>query len=164
MISAAKISRGFTLIELLVVIAIIGMLSSVVLGSLSSARSRGADAKRVSDMRTIVSALELYRSSIGSYPNTSSSWVSSYNNSAGNWITGLSPTYVPRIPVEVANNPWPNTPELMYYYISNGTDYCMQISQENNCSANPYYWGTWNGTCKLRVESSMRGGAFCLQF
>ena len=37
-------SRGFTLIELLVVIAIIGMLSSVVLGSLNSSRGKAANA------------------------------------------------------------------------------------------------------------------------
>lgn len=52
-------SRGFTLIELLVVIAIIGILSSVVLASLNSARQKGRDARRVSDLKQIQLALEL---------------------------------------------------------------------------------------------------------
>ncbi|MHB8660348.1 MAG: prepilin-type N-terminal cleavage/methylation domain-containing protein [Minisyncoccota bacterium] len=62
-------SRGFTLIELLVVIAIIGVLSSVVLASLSTARLRANDARRLSDMHALVTALEMYANDHGGlYP------------------------------------------------------------------------------------------------
>lgn len=71
--------KGFTLIELLVVVSIIALLSSVVLASLSAARSKARDAKRISDIRQIRNALELYRNDYGSYPtDLSSSLVQPY--------------------------------------------------------------------------------------
>ncbi len=62
--------RGFTLIELLVVIAIIGILSSIVLASLNSARKKGRDARRIADVKQIQLALELYYDAHSSYPTT----------------------------------------------------------------------------------------------
>ena len=58
-------SRGFTLIELLVVIAIIGILSSVVLASLNTARSKGNDAAIQSDLSTIQTEAEIYYGGTG---------------------------------------------------------------------------------------------------
>lgn len=60
--------NGFTLIELLVVISIIGVLATIVLGSLSDARARARDAKRLADIRTIQLALEIYNLDNGIYP------------------------------------------------------------------------------------------------
>ena len=53
-------TRGFTLIELLVVIAIIGILASVVLASLNSARDKGANAAAKSSMNNARAQAELY--------------------------------------------------------------------------------------------------------
>lgn len=66
----SKHSRGFTLIELLVVIAIIGILSSVVLASLNSARTKARDTRRVADLKQVQIALELYFDANGKYPTS----------------------------------------------------------------------------------------------
>lgn len=70
--------KGFTLIELLVVIAIIGILSSVVLASLNSAREKSRDARRISDVKQMQLALELYFDSNANYATSTSSLVPTY--------------------------------------------------------------------------------------
>ena len=63
-----RFNRGFTLIELLVVIAIIGILSSVVLASLNTARGKGADAAVKSNLNNIRAQAELvYDTAGGTY-------------------------------------------------------------------------------------------------
>lgn len=63
--------KGFTLIELLVVVAIIGILSSIVLSSVNSARTKGADAAIKSNLNTVRSQSEVF------FSNNSNSFLPS---------------------------------------------------------------------------------------
>ena len=76
---------GFTLIELLVVIGIIGVLASVVLASLNSARKKARDARRVSDIKQIQLALELHFDSVvpNAYPATAGVVAALEGNNCG---------------------------------------------------------------------------------
>ncbi|MFA6408315.1 MAG: type II secretion system protein [Candidatus Paceibacterota bacterium] len=116
--------RGFTLIELLVVIAIIGILSSVVLASLNTARNKANDARRASDMHSIQMALEMYRTSNTGYPVTtgwSSRCAAWPDKGAGNVIPGLVPGYLPKMPDDPQMDSSGNL--CCYLYYSDGIDY-----------------------------------------
>ncbi len=59
--------KGFTLIELMIVISIIGLLSSIVLASLATAKEKARVAQVQQETLQLQNALELYKAS-GSYP------------------------------------------------------------------------------------------------
>ena len=61
---------GFTLIELLVVIGIMGTLITILLPNFIGGRQRSKDARRRLDVEQVRSALEQYRSVVGTYPAT----------------------------------------------------------------------------------------------
>lgn len=116
--------RGFTLIELLVVIAIIGVLSSVVLASLNTARSKARDAQRFANLRQVQAALELYATSNnGQYPNSGPNWSSTcqawtqttQNNAVPGLVAGGFMSQLPLDP-EVSGNTC-----CYLYYTGNGT-------------------------------------------
>lgn len=139
-------TKGFTLIELLVVIAIIGILSSVVLASLSAARMKARDAKRISDLGQIATALELYNDANGAYAPGASTTIQvgffktkttdgtqsatadtdGYDSNAyessdvpANWSileTQLKP-YLSKLPVDSINNGHPGLGADKYSYV-----------------------------------------------
>lgn len=79
----SKDNSGFTLIELLVVIAIIGVLSSVVLASVSSARQSAKEASILSSLRNAQTQATLYYNQNGSYSGLCQ------NNKIQGILTGL---------------------------------------------------------------------------
>ena len=97
--------KGFTLIELLVVIALIGILSTLILANLNSARERSRDVQRKSDLRNIQTALRLYYNDVGGFPASNSSYSILGCGSGGTsacswgsaWIKGTT-TYMNILP------------------------------------------------------------------
>ncbi|MDP2593923.1 MAG: prepilin-type N-terminal cleavage/methylation domain-containing protein [bacterium] len=117
-------SRGFTLIELLVVIAIIGLLSAVVLASLNTARAKGKDAKRLSDMHSVVQAFELYANDHnGQYPphqTESTDCGGATNNTCLAELTALtSGGYISTLPHD-PNPAWNGTANNYRYCVDGG--------------------------------------------
>lgn len=104
--------RGFTLIELLVVIAIIGLLSSVVLATVNSAREKARDAKRINDMASIQRALELYYADNRAYPaiNAASTGTTEAGTNWGALETALA-NYISKLPRDPRGN------QATYIYI-----------------------------------------------
>ncbi|MBT3413276.1 MAG: prepilin-type N-terminal cleavage/methylation domain-containing protein [Candidatus Jacksonbacteria bacterium] len=65
--------KGFTLIELLVVIAIIGLLSTLAVVSLNTARERSRDSKRITDIKAIQTGMEFFLNDNQGYPRSDGS-------------------------------------------------------------------------------------------
>lgn len=126
-----KNKRGFTLIELLVVVSIIGVLSSVVLSSLNSARIRARDAKRVSDINSLDTAMQLSYDDNGQYlecdygTNTGGCDLLNFFGAGtmadssldGNFMALLQPKYMNTSAIDPVNN----LSRGYFYVFSSGT-------------------------------------------
>ena len=105
-----KNKSGFTLIELLVVIAIIGLLSTLSVLALNAARARARDAKRISDVQQMQTALEMYYNDMNNYPASATV--------GGSIIAGTN-TYmkiIPTPPQPVDGSACPATNAYTYSY------------------------------------------------
>lgn len=102
-----KNNKGFTLIELLVVIAIIGLLSTLAVVALGSAREKARDSKRLSDLKQVQTALELFYTDNNGYPTstvTLGSASAACLNSAGFTTAGCSNPYMGQVPSDPGSN------------------------------------------------------------
>lgn len=60
---------GFTIVELLIVIVVIAILATISIVAYSGIQGRARDSGRMSDMKTIIKALEIYKINNGTYPS-----------------------------------------------------------------------------------------------
>ncbi|HEQ78175.1 MAG TPA: prepilin-type N-terminal cleavage/methylation domain-containing protein [Euryarchaeota archaeon] len=163
--------KGFTLIELLVVISIIGLLSSVILASLNTARSKARDAQRISDLKQIQLALELYRDENGSYPVGPDVYngvlLYYYNN--WNTLSTVLTGYIPKVPQDPIGSAQGIPPasassysglSYTYYSSSDGSAYQLMGRLENSnsidCATNNYI-----ATVHYAFFGPLLGNSFC---
>ncbi len=164
--------RAFTLIELLVVIAIIGLLSTIAVVSLSSARSKARDTKRQADIKQLITAMQLYYDANNKYPDASGALgcncgtsilgmcclghvdgVSCHTNTARG-CTALNNALVPYI-ANIPDDPEhaPNTYGDAYLYMNQGSVGGSsapalhwgydQVTNATNCFGGTF--GRWDG-------------------
>ncbi|MFH1427816.1 MAG: prepilin-type N-terminal cleavage/methylation domain-containing protein [Patescibacteria group bacterium] len=120
--------KGFTLIELLVVIVIIGILATLATVALSSARMKARDARRVSDIKQIQTAMELYYNDALKYPE---------GVTKDNTIQSGTTIYMAKVPADPQNSggnsdcAGSNPRHITYFYDTNSTkasysiQYCL---------------------------------------
>jgi general secretion pathway protein G len=139
-----KNKKGFTLIELLVVIAIIGLLSTLAMVALNSARQKSRDAKRVADIKQIQTALELYYNDNFQYP---------LGVTSGSPITSdvASTTYMTAVPT---------APEPSDCEVSGGNTYTY-IQKDSGASYTlEYCLGAETGNVPAGVQTATPGGIY----
>ncbi len=109
--------QGFTLIELLVVIAIIGLLSTLAVVALGSAKVKARDSKRLSDLKQLQTALELYYTDQNNYPTgtavTLGAGMYECLNASGWAAIGCTNPYMGKVPSD------PNGSAYVYTYGTN---------------------------------------------
>ena len=142
---------GFTLVELLVVIAIIGILSTLAVVSLNGARSKARDARRLSDLKAVQSALELYRDdNFDKVVAISTNWATTIG-------TDLNATAI-YLPAGAPVDPDPTRTDDLTYTYCVATDlsfYLVHALLENNPPAPGL-----NGPCTLTICGD--NGANCV--
>ena len=120
---------AFTLVELLVVIAIIGVLSTLSVVVFNNARAKARDSRRLSDVKQIGMALELYYDDKGRYPPPPTPTGTPItglclSNSGFTSTCGTTP-YLQKIP----SDPLPNI-HYTYSYLNSGESYRLGFNLE----------------------------------
>lgn len=112
----STMQKGFTLIELLMVIAIIGILATLVMVRINTARQEARDSKRINDMQTITQALGSFYTEKGHLPNNAIDGIPAGGEMIG---TGgaIDTALLPYLRENVPEDPAHDGIEFYYSYV-----------------------------------------------
>src|SRR5574344_86535 len=127
--------QGFTLIELLVVIVIIGILATLATVALSSARGKARDARRISDIKQMQTALELYFNDNQGYPATSAMTPGLPLVSPDGFKTYMAT--MPKNPTPTDDGNCAPNNQYTYTQINSGTSYTLSDCLGKEISGTP---------------------------
>ena len=110
--SPARRIAGFTLVELLVVITIIGILMSLLLPAVQSARESGRQAQCANNLKQLGLACLSHANSIGWFPSSGWGWQWAGDpnqgfglNQPGGWLYNILPLLRPAGPARPGDGP-----------------------------------------------------------
>lgn len=142
--------KGFTLIEMLIVVAIIAILAGSVLVGLGPVQKQGRDSRRISDLRQVQNALELYYNKTASYP-TVSTWADLKTT-----LTTGSDSVTTNLPTD----PRDGVGSYGYRYYSNGSTYVLATTLEDG--GNSALKSDLDGTDVAGITVSCDDPVYCI--
>ena len=147
--------KSFTLVELMVVVAIISILAAGLLVGLGGARKKARDSRRISDLRNVQAALEVYYSIKKQYPDSSTitTWDDLENELSSAGVT----SQLPRDPL----------PGQSYEYASCDSNqrYVLRAQLENSSDCPTNYKAPDTTTCNPSFDCDCStNGYYCITF
>lgn len=159
--------KGFTLIEIMTVVAIISIMATVIGVNALQSGQQSRDAKRQADIRTLQSAIELYKNKNGRYPaqctpanaGTAQGWSGQLGTdyactgSDTQYIVGLAPEFIPVLPIEKKLN----GTDSGYVYRTNAAGTVYKLKAHRTVESEVVDYNHPLKPCDIRVPSTITG-------
>ena len=134
MIHKINLRSGLSLVEMMVVISIIAVLSGVIYASFDDARKQARDKARMTALKELQLAVELYKAQNGTYPSScggSSDFFGPgeemgdyYADCGDEYIQGLVPDFIDELPQDPKSE---SDLGMGFYYRSDGSSYKILV-------------------------------------